>query len=101
MKCEKTILNAEINETIEFIDWGMKMSETVIARRDGITVTANASGRLRAWTAGIGAMESVPISTGWIFGDETSPEQAIDRVIESERGWAGLAAGAAEADKYS
>lgn len=43
MKREKTILNAEINETIEFIDWGMKMSETVIARRDGITVTANAS----------------------------------------------------------
>ena len=95
------ILNAKIGETVEFCDWGITAVETVVARRDGITISRNRNGHLSAWTAAGPDGRKYPQNTGWIFGADATPEHAIERVLGAEAGWNGIARGAAVAEKWA
>lgn len=96
----KCILTAAIGETVTWIDWGRRRTDTVAARQGGVTITRDEAGQLSAWTAAGPHDRRYPQSTGWIFGSDATPESAIARVIGAENGWAGLARGEAEAGRW-
>lgn len=94
----KNVLTAEIGTAhTNAINQFVTHIETVVARCNGITITKNEDGLLSAWEEGFSKI--VPQNTGWIFGAETTVQQAIEKVLAARGFWSKLANGINSTEK--
>lgn len=87
---------AKVGDAVEFFHAGAPRRETILERTETIVVSVGQDGQLTAWSVSGGYVEN----SGFVFSSGTTASQAVEKVLRAQRGWAGLAVGAAEADKY-
>lgn len=103
------VLTTEIGKTANVPTFGYEPEQQkVVARRDGITITERTAQypkgeiRLSAWHGRINDDGTeYAENTGMVFGQGIAPDEAIERTVERQRGWSGIARGQAESERYS
>lgn len=100
------VLTTPIGQMADVPSFGAPFERAVVARRDGITVTEHevaypaGEKHLDTWHGNV-RLDGTEYAenTGMIFGQGVTPDEAIDRALKCQRGWAGISAGYAETER--